>query len=99
MAQAFFTPERSHLYARRLWLLADVLQRTQRAHAAEVARAEARRLYHQAPGGFSRFAEALYTKLLQPQAPLPPAAQPDKAAPSAPALPTERRSKGGLILP
>jgi hypothetical protein len=95
-AQAFFTPERSRLYARRLWLMADVLEGTHRAHAAQVARAEARRLYHQAPGVFSRFAEALYAKLLQP--PGPPAAL-DKATPPTPALPTERRSKGGLILP
>ena len=66
MAQAFFTPERSRLYARRLWLTADVFERSGRTRAALVARAEARRLFHQPPGLFSRFAECLYTKLLQP---------------------------------
>ena len=98
MAQAFFTPERSRLYARRLWLTADVFERSGRMHLAQVARAEARRLFHQAPGVFSRFAEALYTKLLQPLArPGNASAAPD-AAPAATAT-AERRSKGGLILP
>ncbi len=99
MAEAFFTPERSQLYGRRLWALADVFDRTHRGPKAVVARAEARRLFHRAPGLFSRFAEALYTKLL-PKSALPGAETPDTApaAPAAPA-PGERRSKGGLILP
>jgi hypothetical protein len=99
MAEAFFTPERSRLYARRLWALADVFDRTDRAQGAALARAEARRLFHGAPGLFSRFAEALYTKLL-PKTPLPGAEAPG-APPAAPAAsaPGERRSKGGLILP
>ncbi|MGO8970333.1 MAG: hypothetical protein ACLQDQ_12265 [Myxococcaceae bacterium] len=97
MAEAFFTPERSQLYARRLWLTADVFSRTGRARAALVARAEARRLFHQAPGLFSRFAEALYAKLVHHPS---PAAGPGAAA-GAPAkeAPAERRTKGGLILP
>jgi hypothetical protein len=93
MAQAYFTPERSRLYARRLWLMAAVLEGTRRTHAAQVARAEARRLYHQASGVFSRFAESLYGKLLQPSGPGAPNEAP------APEASTERRSKGGLILP
>jgi len=98
MAEAFFTPERAQLYARRLWALANVFDRTGRAPQAALARAEARRLFHQAPGLFSRFAEALYTKLLQKT---PPGEQPPGAAPGAPDAPApgERRSKGGLILP
>jgi hypothetical protein len=73
-----------------------------RTHQAQVARAEARRLFHQAPGLFSRFAEALYTKLLQPAA-RPSASVPGPGAAASPketaASATERRSKGGLILP
>ncbi len=95
MAEAFFTKERCQLYARRLWLTADVFARTGRSHAALVARAEARRLFHQSPGLFSRFAEGLYTKLVQRPAPAP---GPAAAAP-APDGPAERRTKGGLILP
>ncbi len=94
MAEAFFTPERSQLYARRLWLLADVFERTGRRHPAEVARAEARRLFHHGSGLFSRFAESLYAKLL------PPAGEGTgtAATPATPG-PKERRTKGGLILP
>jgi hypothetical protein len=100
MAVAFFTQERSRLYALRLWRTAETFERTGRGHAAQVARAEARRLYHQSPGLFSRFAETLYGKLLQhlPAPPGPggtPAAAPAEATPAS----TERRSKGGLILP
>jgi hypothetical protein len=102
MAQAFFTPERSRLYARRLWLTADVFERSGRPRPAEVARAEARRLFHQPPGLFSRFAEGLYTKLLQPSARPDSAAVARGAAPAGAETagsPAERRSKGGLILP
>jgi len=102
MAEAFFTPERSRLYARRLWLTADVFERSGRAHAAQVARAEARRLYHGTPGVFSRFAEALYGKLIQ-VAPAPGPTRPGAPAPLGPAAaqapPSERRTPGGLILP
>jgi len=100
MAHAFFTLERSRLYARRLWWTADVFEKTGRPHAAAMARAEARRLFHQAPGVFSRFAEALYGKLLQhlPATSGAPAAAGTGTA-AAPAAAAERRSKGGLILP
>lgn len=102
MAEAFFTPERSRLYARRLWLIADVFERSGRTHAAEVARAEARRLYGGTPGVFSRFAEALYGKLLQvaPRTGAPRAAASAPPGPAgAQAPPSERRTPGGLILP
>jgi hypothetical protein len=99
MAEAFFTPLRSQLYARRLWLTADVFARTGRVDAAQLARAAARRLFHQSPGVFSPFAEALYGKLLQHLSQT--ASSPGTAAGAvpAPAAPAERRSKGGLILP
>jgi hypothetical protein len=96
MASAFFTPERSRLYARRLWLMADVFQTTGRGPASQLARAEARRLFHQAPGVFSRFAEALYGKLLRQ---LPASSGSAERAETGPAAPPERRTKGGLILP
>ncbi len=97
MALAFFTPERARLYARRLWLTAELFEKTRRGHAAQLARAEARRLFHQAPGVFSRFAEALYGKLLR-HVPGVSGARPNEGD-TAPSAPTERRSKGGLILP
>jgi hypothetical protein len=97
MAQAFFTEERSQLYGRRLWLTAEVFERTGRPEAAQLARAEARRLFHQAQGVFSGFAEGLYGKLLRH---IPPMAAPGPGAPELAAdAPSERRSKGGLILP
>jgi hypothetical protein len=100
MAEAFFTPERARLYARRLWLTADVFERLGRIHPARVARAEARRLFHGTPGVFSRFAEALYGKLLQPGAsPSGEAASPPKPAGAPSPPPSERRTPGGLILP
>jgi hypothetical protein len=99
-AEAFFTPERARLYARRLWLTADVLERSGRAHPARVARAEARRLFHGTPGAFSRFAEALFGKLLQPKArqASATASTPPASGTSSPP-PSERRTPGGLILP
>jgi hypothetical protein len=101
MAETFFTPERSQLYARRLWLTADLFARTGRVHAAQVARAEARRLFHGTPGVFSRFAEALYGKLLQVAArrPGPGPAEKTPAPAGAASPPAERRTPGGLILP
>jgi hypothetical protein len=102
MAEAFFTEERSRLYARRLWVTADFFQRSGRTHAAQVARAEARLLSHGRSGVFSRFAEALYGKLVQ-LAPAPAAAGTAATPPVAPAgavkAPAERRTPGGLILP
>ena len=96
MATSYFTAERSRLYARRLWLTADVFEKTGRVGAAQLARAEARRLFHQAPGVFSRFAEALYGKLLRH---VPPPSAGAGEAKAAPVSASERRTKGGLILP
>jgi hypothetical protein len=108
LAHEFFTPAMRQHYARRLWRMAEFLERTERAHLAQVARAEARRLFHGAVEPPSRFAERLYEKVLQlarmPRAPGPaaPARAPEttKAAEASPAPATsERRSPGGLILP
>ncbi|HEX8697387.1 MAG TPA: hypothetical protein VF815_00990 [Myxococcaceae bacterium] len=103
LARAFFTPEVRKRYALRLWAMADFFERTDRANPAQVARAEARRLFHGPEEPFSRFAEYLFEKVLLSalaqavgQQPAPgTAAQPAAPAPS----PAERRSPGGLIIP
>lgn len=104
LAHDFFTPSMRQHYARRLWRMADFLERTERAHPAQVARAEARRLFHGPTEPPSRFVERLYEKVLQltrargPAA--PPPAENTKAAEASPTPETsERRSPGGLILP
>jgi hypothetical protein len=103
-AGEFFSPDRLRLYARRLWQVVPALERRGAAHAATVARATARRMFHQSPGLFPPFAEQLFTKVLalmaraahegSAGAPQPTAS---KSGPTAPA--GERRSPGGLILP
>jgi len=104
LAHEFFTPAMRQHYARRLWRVAEFLERTERAHPAQVARAEARRLFHGATEPPSRFAERLYEKVLQlarmPRGAAAPGPAPEnaKAAEASPA-PDERRSPGGLILP
>jgi hypothetical protein len=62
-AHAFFTPAMKRLYGQRLWRMGDYFERTGRAEAGRIARAEARRLFHGAPGE-SRFAEALFEKVI-----------------------------------
>ncbi len=104
LARAFFTPEQRRLYGLRLWRMADFFERTDRAAAAQVARAEARRLFHGPEEPFSRFAERLFEKALflaaAQAAPkgAPGTAPAAQAASPSPAS-TERRSPGGLILP
>lgn len=96
-AEEFFTPALKQLYARRLWAMAEVFEKTSRPERAKVARAEARRLFHgvAAPGGF---AEGLFEKVLwlseraQKGQPLP-------ATEPGPAKPTEKTSPGGILLP
>lgn len=63
-AEAWFTKQRKQLYARRLWEMARYFDATKRARKAEIARAEARRLFHDAPGLFSPFAQRLFEKVL-----------------------------------
>ncbi len=107
-ARAFFTEPMRHLYARRLWAMAEYFERTGRERPAQLARAEARRLFHGALEPYSRFAEFLFEKVLllsqraQQQGgeglPAPGTGAP-LAGPVAPQPPAERRSPGGLILP
>lgn len=63
-AEDWFTRERKQLYARRLWEMARYFDATNRQRKAELARAEARRLFHDAPGLFSPFAQRLFEKVL-----------------------------------
>lgn len=63
-AAEFFTPAVRKLYARRLWQLADFMERTGRDERAAIARAEARRLFHNIPSGPDRFEEFLFEKVL-----------------------------------
>jgi hypothetical protein len=108
-AEEFFDAARRRLYARRLWTVAPALERRGAEHAARVARATARRMFHGAPGLFPPFAEQLFGKVLALMARQPGAREAPGAAareeggtssntdPEAPA--GERRSPGGLILP
>jgi hypothetical protein len=109
-AEEFFDAPRQRLYARRLWLAATALERRGADHAARVARATARRMFHGAPGLFPPFAEQLFGKVLALMA-RPPGARGASSAPAATGEggtgtgqgpeggPGERRSPGGLILP
>jgi len=106
VARGFFTPEVRQRYALRLWRMADYFERSARPREADIARAEARRLFHGPQEPVSRFAERLFEKVLALVAAagaravggaLPgEEAAPEEAA-SAPLQ--ERRSPGGLIIP
>jgi hypothetical protein len=106
LAHAFFAPEEvRRLYAGRLWEMALHLERLGRSHPAQVARAEARRLFHGPAEPPSRFAERLYEKALlltltERVAPSHRDRAPARTeqSPTAPE-PPERRSPGGIILP
>jgi hypothetical protein len=101
-AEAFFTPEMRRLYAGRLASMADYFARTERPHPAEIARAEASRLFHGSPG-ISSFGLKLFEKVLElsqrvrqgEALPTPAAVDAPEAAEPA----SERRSPGGIILP
>ncbi|MGA9525778.1 MAG: hypothetical protein WBV82_30245 [Myxococcaceae bacterium] len=106
MAEGFFTEPMRQLYGRRLWHMADLFERSTRPEQARIARAEARRLFHGAPGLFSPFGVKLFEKVLElsgPQfgAPLAegPEAQATTEAPNEEGPAGERKSPGGLILP
>lgn len=95
MAEGFLTEQHRQVYGRRLWLMADFLERTNRAEAAKVARAEARRIFHAAPGLLSPFILRMFEKVLAlSELPAPGPARQGGEAP-----PGEKRSPGGLILP
>jgi hypothetical protein len=108
LAHAFFTPEVCRLYAGRLWEMALHFERRGRPHLAQVARAEARRLFHGPTEPPSRFAERLFEKALlvtMAQRVADSTRGPEEAgAPAeppttAPSRGAERRSPGGIILP
>jgi hypothetical protein len=109
-AAELFTPAFRKTYARRIWNLGDFLERVSRNDQAAVAKAEARRMFHDAGERPDRWEEALFEKVLalsqalQRGEPLPepgsmPAPQQGEAEGAAPAVPGERKSPGGLILP
>jgi hypothetical protein len=106
-AEEFFDAARRRLYARRLWTVAPALERRGADHAARVARATARRMFHGAPGLFPPFAEQLFGKVLAlmaratgaREAPGATARDEEGTATPVDAPPGERRSPGGLILP
>ncbi len=77
------------LYARRLWATAELFAASHRTGAAEVARAEARRLFHLA--GPSAFVEALFLAAAD--------ARPDRAPEPGPAQPPAPPPGPSLILP
>jgi len=72
LAREAMTADKRTIYARRLWLTAELFDSTDRATQAAKARAEARRLVHSTEP--SPFLERLFTKALdslQPPAPAP----------------------------
>jgi hypothetical protein len=108
LAHAFFTPEVRRLYAGRLWEMALHFERRERPHLAQVARAEARRLFHGPTEPPSRFAERLFEKALlvtmaqrvaDETRGTREAGTPAEPPPTAPSRHAERRSPGGIILP
>lgn len=62
VAAGYLTPVRRKIYARRLWLMAELLAKNGREPAAERARAEARHLFHSERP--SRFIEAMFECVL-----------------------------------
>jgi hypothetical protein len=99
LARAFFTPERRRRYGLRLWQMANFFERSGRAHAAQVARAEARRLFHGPEEPFSRFAERLFEKVVLLAGPQPAEPAPGAGTTAPAPASTERRTPGGLIIP
>ncbi len=100
-AREFFTPAMLKLYAGRLWRMASFFEGTKRDRQAQIARAEARRMFHGTVEPFSRFGEFLFEKVLWLSQRGRAGEAPKNAAepPPEPAAPTEHRSPGGLILP
>lgn len=110
VTREYFSPDVSRRYALRLWRMADFFERSGRPREADIARGEARRLFHGADQPASRFAEHLFEKVVglvaaagarqEAAARREAGAQGTRAASPAEAAPTqERRSPGGLILP
>ncbi|HEX8440701.1 hypothetical protein [Archangium sp.] len=111
-AHAFFAPEAvRRLYASRLWEMGLHFERLGKEHPAQVARAEARRLWHGPTEPPSRFVERLYEKALlvtmaervapstRDQAHARARARAEQQARATEPESLERRSPGGIILP
>ena len=81
--------------------MASFFEGTKRDRQAQIARAEARRMFHGTVEPFSRFGEFLFEKVLWLSQRGRTGEAPQGAAepPPEPAAPTEHRSPGGLILP
>jgi hypothetical protein len=107
--EEFFDERRRRLYARRLWAVAPALEKRGADHAARVARAAARRMFHGGAGLLPAFAEQLFSKVLalmgRPAgargAPAVAGSLREEGSGQAAteSAPGERRSPGGLILP
>jgi len=64
-AARFFTPEIRRLYAQRLWMTARFLEKFGSDGSADIARAEARRLFHGPADSTSNFAITLFERVLR----------------------------------
>ncbi|GMU60971.1 MAG: hypothetical protein AMXMBFR34_27340 [Myxococcaceae bacterium] len=73
LARDFLTPEKRKLYARRLWVNAEIFEASERPAQAKLARAEARRLFHTSEP--CAFLERMFTKAAETSAPPPSAAE------------------------
>jgi hypothetical protein len=101
LAREQFIPEVARRYALRLWKMGDFFERTRRADAAALARAEAKRLFHGQVAG-SRFVEFLFEKVLILTAQARGGKLPERGErlTSEEMVPqAEKRSPAGLILP
>ena len=97
-AKEFFTGPMRKVYARRLWAMAELFHASDRVEAAAIARAEARRLFHE-PDSVTRFGEGLFEKVLTLSEQEARAAEGTQAGSLPPPPEPEKRSAGGLILP
>lgn len=97
-AKEFFVGPVRKLYGRRLWAVAELLEAQGRSEPAAIARAEARRLFHEAEG-ITRFGEGMFEKVWELSQ---VAAAQREGAPVEPAAAhpaPEQRTSGGLIIP
>ena len=85
LAASYLTPERRRIYARRLWAMAELFEKSDRPRQASLARAEARVLFHSA--GPSAFIEAMFEKIV------------DRRSPDASPSPVTPPAPSGLVLP
>ncbi len=103
--RALFRGDTARLYGLRLWDMADFFERTGRSDLGAIARAEARRIFHEVHEPFSPFAEFFFTKVLSlsqahaaGQLPYPGASRGEPGQPAR-CSGSDRTSPGGIILP